>query len=201
MAFTYFFRDLHTINLIIKYLMPQIQGKREIKIWDAGCAMGPEPFSLAIMIAENMGRFAFKNIKIDATDIDKSNLFGNIIDSGSYPYDQLQRIPKDIFEKYFGKNNEKDNHFEIDHLIKNRVKYTRHDLLSLKPIDSNYSLVMCKNVLLHLQPEERINVIKMFHNSLEPGGIFATEQTQILPDEVNHLFKRVTEDGQVFQKV
>jgi len=200
MAFTYFFRDLHTIKLIIKYLIPQIQGKREIKLWDAGCANGPEPFTLAIVLSENMGKFAFKNVKIDATDIDKSNLFGDIINNGVYPYDQLKRIPKDIFEKYFHKNS-KPNSFEIDYNIKNRVKYTRHDLLTLKPVNTDYSLVMCKNVLLHLKPEERVKVIKMYHETLVPGGIFATEQTQILPKEVEHLFKRITEDGQLFQKV
>lgn len=200
MAFTYFFRDFHTLKLIVKYLLPDIQGKREIKIWDAGCANGPEPFTLAILLSENMGRFAFKNVKIDATDIDKSNLFADIINSGSYPYDQLKRIPKEIFEKYFQKNGKAD-HFEVDYNIKNRVKYTRHNLLTLKPVDNNYSLVVCKNVLLHLKPDERVNVIRMFYDTLLPGGIFASEQTQVLPKEVKHLFQRITEDGQLFRKV
>lgn len=200
MAFTYFFRDIHTVNLIVNYLVPTIQGKREIKIWDAGCAHGPEPFTLAMVLSENMGKFAFKNVKIDATDIDKSNLFGETITNGSYPYDQLQRIPKEIFGKYFTKNC-KENHFVIDYNIRNRVKYTRHNLLSLSPVNGDYSLVMCKNVLLHLKHDERINVIKMFYETLAPGGFFATEQTQVLPQEVSHLFKKVAKDGQIFQKV
>jgi chemotaxis protein methyltransferase CheR len=200
MAFTYFFRDLHTINLIVKNLLTKIQGKREVRIWDAGCAHGPEPFTLAILLAENMGKFAFKNLKIDATDIDKSSLFKENIEKGVYPYDQLKRIPKDLFEKYFSKNGQA-NHYVIDYQIRNRVKYTRHDLLTLQPVNSGYSLVMCKNVLLHLKPEERTNVIKMFHDTLCPGGLFATEQTQELPKELAHLFRRISDEGQIFQKV
>lgn len=200
MAFTYFFRDLHTINLAVQHLVPTIQGKREVKIWDAGCAHGPEPFTLAILLAENMGRFAFKNVKIDATDIDKSNLFGEFIANGVYPYDQLKRIPKPVFDKYFQKNG-KPEHYEIDYQIRNRLTYHRHDLLTLKPVGSGYSLVMCKNVLLHLKPQERVNVIKMFHQTLAANGLLAMEQTQALPSELKNYFVRISDDGQIYRKV
>jgi chemotaxis protein methyltransferase CheR len=199
MAFTYFFRDLHTIALAVQHLVKQIQGKREVKIWDAGCAHGPEPFTLAITLAENMGKFAFKNVKIDATDLDKSNLFGDIIEKGSYPFEELKRIPKDIFEKYFQKNGKPD-HYVLDYQIKNRVRYWRNDLLELNPVGNGYSLVLCKNVLLHLQPQERIDVIKMFHKTLTADGLLAMEQTQVLPKELNSFFERVTDDGQVYRK-
>ncbi len=58
--------------------------------------MGLEPYSLAIIFAENMGHFASKNLRVDATDIDKSNLFGKIIADGIYPEEQVKRIPKEI---------------------------------------------------------------------------------------------------------
>ena len=54
MAFTYFFRDLQTLELITKHVLPVLQGARYINIWDAGCAHGPEPYSLAILLRENM---------------------------------------------------------------------------------------------------------------------------------------------------
>jgi chemotaxis protein methyltransferase CheR len=60
---------------------------------------------------------------------------------------------------------------------------------------------MCKNVLLHFQQAERIEVIRMFHRSLAPGGYFATEQTQKMPLELNNLFEQVASDGQIFKKV
>ncbi len=46
--------------------------------------MGPEPYSLAMVLRENMGMI-FRNVKIHATDIDNSNLFGDIIKKGVYP--------------------------------------------------------------------------------------------------------------------
>lgn len=200
MAFTYFFRDMHTLELIIKHVVPAVAGFSKIRVWDAGCAMGPEPYSLAIMFAENMGRFAFRNFRIDATDLDSSNLFGKVISEGRYPEDDLKRIPRELFEKYFQPDG-KAGYFKINDVIRSKVFYSRHDLLTLKPIGSGFNLILCKNVLLHFQPAERVEVIKMFHGALAPGGYFATEQTQKMPPETAHLFEQVAADAQLFRKV
>lgn len=44
-------------------------------------------------------------------------------------------------------------------------------------------------------------MLRMFHRALAPGGFFATEQTQELPQELAPLFQRVTSDVQLFRKV
>lgn len=200
MAFTYFFRDMHTLDLIVKHVVPFVAGRSKVRIWDAGCAMGPEPYSLAIMFAENMGHFALRNLRIDATDVDGSNLFGKIISEGVYQDDELKRIPRELFEKYFEPDG-LSGCFRIKDVIRSKVFYRRHDLLSLQPVGCGYSLILCKNVLLHFQASERIEVIKMFHGALAPGGYFATEQTQKMPKETDLLFEQVTPDAQLFRKV
>lgn len=200
MAFTYFFRDLHTLELIVKHVIPSVSGFSKVRVWDAGCAMGHEPYSLAIMFAENMGRFAFRNLRVDATDLDGSNLFGKIIGEGVYCDEELKRIPRDLFTKYFYPG-AKEGSYKIDDIIRNKVFYQKHDLLSLKPAGSGYNLILCKNVLLHFQPAQRVEVIRMFHGALAPGGYFATEQTQKMPAETACLFEQVATDAQLFRKV
>ncbi len=199
MAFTYFFRDRETLELIKDHVIPTTSGKRNIKIWDAGCAMGPEPYSVAIYFAENIGRFAFKNVHIDATDIDGSNLFKKIIEDGIYSNDEIKRLPADILKKYFSPTKE-EGKFIIDYNLRQRMKFQKHDLRSLNSVGNDYSLIVCKNVLLHLTHQERIDVIKMFHKSMASDGFFVTEQTQKIPKEIEHLFKRVTNNGQLFTK-
>jgi len=103
MAFTFFFRDIHTLEQLAENFLPFISNFSKIKIWDAGCAMGQEPYTFAIVLAERMGYFAFKKIFIDASDIDENNTFCKIILDSKYPYNELERIPKDLFEKYFVK--------------------------------------------------------------------------------------------------
>lgn len=200
MAFTYFFRDLHTLEHIVNYLVPSTAGRSSIRIWDAGCASGQEPYTLALILAEAMGRFSFRNLGIEATDLDGSNLFGDIIAKGIYPREEVERIPTEILQKYF-KPLHDGSHFQIDEQIRNRLTFQKHDLLSLTPVGDDFSLILCKNVLLHLQPAQRVEVIKMFYASLVTGGFFATEQTQKMPDEVAHLFEQVTPDAQLFRKI
>jgi len=85
--------------------------------------------------------------------------------------------------------------------IRRPVSFQRHDLLSFQEIGDGYSLVLCKNVLLHFQLSERIEVLRMFHRALAPGGLLATEQTQEMPPELEPLFERVIPNGPLFRKV
>ena len=200
MAFTYFFRDGQTLDLIAQHVVPDLKRRRYINVWDAGCAMGPEPYSIAIIFRENMGHFLFRNVTIYATDIDEGNRFSAIIARGIYSEVEIKRIPPEILSKYFSPNGE-EGYFQISDEIRKAVTFQRHDLLSLKPIREEFGLIVCKNVLLHFQPQERVDVIKMFHHALSQGGYFVTEQTQKLPPGTEHLFRRVTNAGQLFQKV
>jgi chemotaxis protein methyltransferase CheR len=200
LAFTFFFRDQQVLERVVEHLLPSLAGRSRPRIWDAGSAMGQEPYTLAIMLAERMGHFAYSNLRIDATDVESTGQFARISEAGVYPREELERLPPGILEKYFEPDG-KPGHFRVIEKIRRRVVYQRHDLLSFQEIGQGYSLVLCKNVLLHFQPQERIEVIRMFHRALAPGGLFATEQTQEMPPELAPLFERVVPDGQLFRKV
>ena len=199
MAFTFFFRDLHVLDLVTDYAVPALLGRSFGRVWDAGCAMGPEPYSLAILFAEKMGRFAFNNLRLHATDLDDCDLFGPQIASGIYPDVELERIPIEYRRKYFEPAPE-PGHSRVVERVRQRLRFQKHDLLSLTPIGGDFTVVLCKNVLLHFSPSQRVDVIRMFHRALAPGGYLAMEQTQKLPDEVADLFTRVVADGQVYRK-
>jgi chemotaxis protein methyltransferase CheR len=201
MAFTFFFRDMHTIDHAVKILVPEVTGRSRIRIWDAGCAMGPEPYTLAMTLAEAMGSFSFKNLYITASDIDENDTFGKIVRDGVYSDEDTKRIPPEIFSKYFQKIDSDELKFRVTENIRGRIEFLKHDLLTLKSIGSGFSLVLCKNVLLHFHPEERIEVLKMFHASLAPEGLLATENTQKIPEQLAPYFQQVTPDAQIFRKV
>lgn len=200
MAFTFFFRDRHTLELIGKIILPELKKKQFIRVWDAGCAMGPEPYSLAIIFRENMGPFLFRNVKIFATDIDNNNQFGDVIDRRLYHLDAVKRIPADIRAKYFHPTGEPDL-FQVDEEIGRAIHYRKHNLLGLEPVREGFGLVLCKNVLLHFSEEQRVDVIRMFHQALDKNGFLVMEHTQRLPAGARDLFTRVTEEAQIYRKV
>ena len=64
MAFTFFFRDLPVIEHAATHAVKLAAGRMKMKVWDAGSAMGQEPYTLAIVLAEKMGKFAFKTFTL-----------------------------------------------------------------------------------------------------------------------------------------
>lgn len=200
MAFTYFFRDVQTLEQIRDAALPTLRSRARIAIWDAGCAMGPEPYTLAILLRENMGGMLFRNVRITATDLDGSNLFGAIIEKGMYPREQVERIPADLLNRHFTHFPDQDAYVISDEMRK-AVQFHRHDLLTLTPPDTGFGLVLCKNVLLHFQPDEREQVIRMFHGALAEGGFLAMEQTQKLPDACAGLFRQAVPNAQLYQRI
>jgi chemotaxis protein methyltransferase CheR len=87
----------------------------------------------------------FRNVRITATDIDESNLFGKIISDGVYPREQVERIPRDLFDNYFEKA-EKDGYYRIVDELRRALNFIRHDLLTLQSPGNDYGLIVCKNV-------------------------------------------------------
>jgi chemotaxis protein methyltransferase CheR len=200
MAFSYFFRDQQTLDMIREYVAPALRSRRYIHVWDAGCAMGPEPYSLAMTLREGMGPMIFRNVRIHATDIDISCRFADMIREGVYPLEQLKRIPQPLLKKYF-ESAEAPASLRVVEEIRKRIVFQRHDLLSLQTIRRGFVLVMCKNVLLHFAPEERERVLAMFYDALEAGGFLVTEQTQKLPTRFADKFQPVVSNAQLFRKI
>ena len=198
MAFTFFFRDLPVLEYAVDRAITLAMGRMRMKVWDAGSALGQEPYTVAILFAERLGAM-FNNLYIDATDYDSENNFGDIITQATYKYDELQRIPVEIFNKYFVSQG--NDLYRICDKVRTRIFFQYHDLLSLRPIGTDYALVVCKNVLLHFQYQERIEVIKMYHQALSAGGYLAMENTQKMPVEIAHLFEQVVPDAQLYRKL
>jgi len=200
MAFTFFFRDTQTLRLAIEQLHPYIQSRSKITIWSAGCAMGQEPYTFAILLREMIGPYLFRNVKIFATDIDQYDQYSRIITEGKYPVKDLERIPEDFYERYFSVHPDEPGFCVISDEIRRVVEFKKHDLLSFEPIRSGVHLIICKNVLLHFSAEERLRIWQMFWDALEEDGFMLHEHTQKLPEELNGKFVQTIINAQIFRK-
>lgn len=201
MAFTFFFRDEQILSLAIDNFIPFSIGRKNARILNAGCAMGMETYSFAILLAEKMSKFALRNIEIKAIDIDDENVdFGKTVREGIYHKDFLKRIPTELFDKYF-KPTENPDYYIVSQDLINLIDFEKYDLLTLKPLRYDFSLVICKNVLLHFNYKQRIDVISMYHDMLLPGGLLVMENTQNMPKELAHKFEKIVDFGQLYKKI
>ncbi len=198
MAFTFFFRDWQTLELAIDDAMPGLQGRAFIHVWDAGCAHGPEPYTLAMLLRERMSEYVFRNVRIHATDIDSS--FAGQVASGMFAEAEVKRVPPECLAKYF-RPASRPGFVEIVPELREKVTFLNRDLLLLDPVREGLSLIVCKNVLLHFEESQRIEVLRMFHRALQPGGTLVMENTQKLPDVLEPSFRQVAPYAQVYRKV
>jgi chemotaxis protein methyltransferase CheR len=201
MAYTSFFRDTDALNAIGDIVIPAISHSRSIRVWDAGCASGEEPFTLAILFASKLGAFHFRNLDILATDYEESNYaqFAERIRKAEYSRQDIFWVPATHQEQYF-ESTDSPEVFRLNPAIRERVRYLQHDLLTLVPPETGQSLIVCKNVLMHFSPGDQVKVLEMFHQALLPGGFLALDGNQGMPAAFATRFPQVERGTPLYQK-
>ncbi len=200
MAFSYFFRDSEALECTVTHLKDRFTDCDSVKVWDAGCAYGQEPFSFAMLLHHKIGEKDYSKLDLISSDIDISNRFAEFIEQGIYPENQLTRMPRELFEKYFTDLNSNKN-YQISEEIRNNVSYIKHDLLSLVPVAKNLNAIISKNTTMHFEEPLKTQVFEMFYNSLNDDGILTLGQPQDLCPSMNELFIQIEPRTLVFRKI
>lgn len=165
-----FFRNPeHFRELREQYLPLLLTDRRQLKIWSAGCATGEEPYSLAMLVAEDIPG---QVIQVLATDLDKEVL--EEAKTGRYPAARLKNIPADLRDRYFSPEGDS---YVVRPALKLRVRFQRHDLLR-DPYDANFDLILCRNVVIYFTEEAKAILYARFAKALRPGGILFTGATE-----------------------
>jgi chemotaxis protein methyltransferase CheR len=136
-------------------------------------------------------------VRIHASDVD--SCFATQVGEGIFPESELRRLPTGFREKYF-RPLDASNTFGVIDEIRSKIFFTHHDLLSLDPLQKNFSLVVCKNVLLHFNDQQRRDVLRMFHSALRLEGVLVTEHTQKMPAELGQMYRQLVRHAQVYAK-
>jgi chemotaxis protein methyltransferase CheR len=198
-ALAFSFRGNETLELLTQYALPDLKQRQFIRIWDAGCAQSPEPYSIAMMLREDIGQFLFRNVLIYATDIEEGNLSA-YVPHGVYAEAELGRIPRVLFSKYFTPSG-RPGYFQVNEELRRAVHFQKHDLLSLQPVREDLGLIVCNSVLPHLAPAQRVQVVRMFHRALAKDGLLILGRTEKLPGGTEPLFRQLTNAAQLFRKM
>ena len=144
---TSFFRDEGAWQCLAETVVPRVTAAHTpdatIRIWSAGCASGEEAYTIAMLIAEALGKSEFRRrVKVYATDVDEAAL--TTARQGLYSAKDLQPVPPALREKYFDSVGER---FLFDAELRRSVIFDRHDLVRDAPM-SRLDLLICRNTLM-----------------------------------------------------
>jgi len=195
---TAFFRDEPAWDMLRTTVIPGLiqrrGGEEPIRVWSAGCASGEEAYSIAILLAEALGRGAFsERVKIYATDIDEEAL--SDARRATYEPKQVDAVPAELLQKYFRAEGDRA---AFDSELRRSVIFGRHDLLHDAPI-SRIHLVVCRNTLMYFSSEAQSRILSRFQYALVDDGVLFLGKAEMLlarPD----VFAPVDLRSRIFRK-
>jgi len=189
----------------LAYFIPEIASKfgdnRELIVWSAGCATGEEPYSLA-MILKNDIRLKGFDIKIIATDISKK--FLKRAKKGQYDKSALQSVRDEYFRRIFSMYTKKtDRGLEVVDEIKEMVEFKFHNLLNLPSTKAH--MIFCRNVLIYFDLDTQVLILERFYDYLFNGGMFFLGEQEMIAmhavQDDKKLFSRKGNEFFAYQKI
>lgn len=203
-----FFRDPLTFELLADRILPDIllekvrSQESSLRVWSAGCAMGEEPYSVAILISELLEKdTSALNLHIFATDIDPKAL--HRARTAVYERSSVEDVKYGLLTKYFTAAGDA---FRLNAQVSDRVTFSSYDMLDTKhrvPPDSifgNFDLVLCRNLLIYFNTERQIHIFSRLYHALAPGGYLVLGEAEAPMQEYRHAFNRVTDFCPIYRK-
>ncbi len=182
---TSFFRDPQAWEFVASNVVPRLLAgsgvRNAIRVWSAGCASGEEVYTIAMLLAEALGREQFRErVKIYGTDVDEEALTQGR--QAAYDSRAVEGVPRDLLQKYFDRLDER---FVFDKELRRSVIFGRHDLNQDAPI-SRINLLTCRNCLMYFNAEAQARILARFQFALMDGGIlFLGKSETLLTHSVN----------------
>jgi two-component system, chemotaxis family, CheB/CheR fusion protein len=197
---TRFFRDPDTFQALAERVYPEIARSRSqeapIRIWVAGCATGEEAYSVAITLLEHLGDAAAgRGIQIFATDVSDSAVDRARL--GIYPQSIAEDVSAQRLRRFFTKIDDGGG-YQISKSVRDLCIFARQDLTRDPPF-SKLDLIVCRNVLIYLDPVLHKKLMTVFHYALRPGGFLMLGRAESVGAQAES-FRLVDKKARIFSR-
>ncbi|MFH0724802.1 MAG: protein-glutamate O-methyltransferase CheR [Pseudomonadota bacterium] len=203
-----FFRDPLTFEYIAHRVLPEVVHRKKelmdpsLRVWSAGCSMGEEPYSAAILIHELLEKEGLNlRVHIFATDIDEKILARAV--RAEFPFESISEVKFGLLKKYFMS---KEDVFQLKPEIRTAVSFSVYDILDRKtvaPAESvfgSFDIVFCRNLLIYFDAEHQERIFGKLYRSLSQNGFLVLGGTEIPPLRYQMYFKKVNDYCHIYQR-
>ena len=167
---TYFFRDRSPFDLLQRHALPELARLRDkskrLRIWSAGCSTGQEVYSLAMLFAEEPAKWDGWTIDVLGTDV--STACVDRARAGTYTQFEVQRgLGINQMIRWF---EECPDGWRAVEALRKPVRFQVHNLLEPAPHPRAFDIVLCRNVLLYLNPEKKTLAFDRIASAMAEDG-------------------------------
>jgi two-component system CheB/CheR fusion protein len=197
---TSFFRDpeafLQLTSQAIASLVKSKEPDSVIRVWVPGCATGEEPYSIAMLLQEQLAmEHKSCRLQIFATDVDEDALA--VARQGTYPDSIVTDVSPERLARFFTKLD--DHTYQINKPVRESVTFAAQNLISDAPF-TKLDLISCRNLLIYLEPEVQKKVISLFHFALNEGGFLFMGSSETIGRQTD-MFDTVTKKWQIYRRI
>ncbi|HAT49904.1 MAG: protein-glutamate O-methyltransferase CheR [Nitrospirae bacterium] len=195
---TLWFRDASFAAVVSEAVLPQLVAKaatQTVRIWSAACSTGQEPYSIGILLHEEIKKLGAKGppvskFKILATDISPSAIM--IAKTARYSQLAISRGMKpELLEKYFTKNGMVH---EVKPEVRSLVEFKQFNLKDDFEQHGMFDFVMCRNVLIYFSEDLKRDIYRKIHRGLLKDGWLAIGASES-PRGYTDVFEQVIIKG------
>ncbi|MDB5581224.1 MAG: torS [Bradyrhizobium sp.] len=195
---TGFFRDpeaWETLRtLVIAPLVESRPAGQAIRAWTAACSSGEEPYSLAILLAEEAERVGKHfEIKIFATDAADKSL--ELARAGLYPGGIEGDVSTERLARYFEQD---DYGYRVRKSIREWVVFAPHNVLHDAPF-SRLDVCSCRNLLIYLEPETQRRLLSTLTYAVREGGALFLGSSET-PGAQDGRYETLSKNWRIFRK-
>lgn len=174
---TFFFRHAEQFaalqDVILPALLRENRGHRRLRLWSAGCAVGAEPYSLAILV-ERLLDASLRDWSVEIIGSDLNSRAIAQARAGVFSEWALRGMAPAERRRDFTALPDR-RHWAIAERHRRIVRFTPHNLLSLlEPGGAaawrDFDLILCRNVLIYFAQEQIAPMLSQLARSLTPSG-------------------------------
>lgn len=184
---TRFFREPRQFEFLEAEVLPRWREEGEaglrpkrIRAWSAACSTGEEPYSLAMLLRTHFPADAGWSVEVLASDISTKAL--DAAKEGVWALQRTESIPQAYLRAYMLKGVRSEEGKARAHPnLKSLIQFTHVNLNDSRyPVEGNFDLVFCRNVLIYFDRETKAAVVDRLARHLAPGGILFLGHSETL---------------------
>ena len=169
---TSFFRDPPAWEQLKDEVIPALLAAQPkggvLRAWASGCSTGEEAYSLAMVFKEALERVKPAgnfSLQVFATDLDRDAI--DRARAGVYPANIAADVSPERLRRFFVQD---EHGFRVGKEIRETVIFAPQNVIMDSPF-TKLDLLICRNLLIYLDPGMQKKLIPLFHYSLNPGGV------------------------------
>lgn len=167
-----FFRDPLAWERLGRRIADRLAGPRAFRAWSAGCSVGFEPYSLAMLMRELAPELA---VRIVASDNDRTAL--DVGRAGRYDLTWaagLSTARRDRFMVPTGSS------WVFRPEVRSMISFCEQDLLVAAARAPAFDLILCRNVAIYFTAQAKVDVHHRLVEALRPGGLLLLGATEAI---------------------